>query len=213
MATKINNATPWMNWGPPTSKYIFGDILKKGMRTGRVPGRDPASIKWFRSTARTYNSLSTDRLLKETSQIRTSVVPGSMYMFAYEAKHKATLPYYDAFPLIFPFKMLNDGFLGINFHYLQPQLRALLMDALYSKVNDPALTDMAKIKISYNILNSATQFSDFKPCIKRYLYSQFRSKFILVSPNTWDIALFLPTESFQGATNSQVWSDSRKALK
>lgn len=213
MATKINNATPWMNWGPPTSKYIFGDILKKAMRTGRVPGRDATSIKWFRNTARTYNSISTNRLLQETSQIRTSVVPGSMYMFAYEAKHKATLPYYDAFPLIFPFKMLNDGFLGINFHYLQPQLRALLMDALYSKVNDPALTDMAKIKISYNILNSATQFSDFKPCIKRYLYSQFRSKFILVSPNTWDIALFLPTESFQGATNSQVWSDSRKALK
>lgn len=190
------------------SKYIFSEILKKGSQRGKTQ----EASKWFRDTARKFSSVSTDRLLTEKSQIRNTVEPGSMYMFAYEAKHKDTLPYYDAFPLIFPVKMLSDGFLGLNFHYLQPLLRARLMDSLYTIVSDPKLGDNAKIMLSYQLLNSASQFSYYKPCLKRYLYSQFRSKFAYVDPDTWDIALFLPTERFQGATNSTIWSDSRKAV-
>jgi hypothetical protein len=71
---------------------------------------------------------------------------------------------------------------------------------------------MAKIQLSYQLLRSAAQFKYFKPCIKRYLYSQFRSKFVYVDPDTWDIALFLPIEQFKGATNNQVWADTRKAI-
>jgi len=119
---------------------------------------------------------------------------------------------YDAFPIIFPIKLLDDGFLGLNFHYLQPALRAMLMDSLYTLNSDPKLTKMAKIQLSYQLLRSAAQFKYFKPCIKRYLYSQFRSKFVYVDPDTWDIALFLPIEQFKGATNNQVWADTRKAI-
>lgn len=133
-------------------------------------------------------------------------------MFAYSAKYKDTLPYYDAFPIIFPVEMYNDGFLGINFHYLQPLLRAKLFDALYGLVSDPKLTDKAKIELSYQMLRGFSRYKYFEPCLKRYLYSQFRSKFIYVSPDTWDIALFLPTENFQGATKNQVWMDSRNGI-
>jgi len=39
-----------------------------------------------------------------------SVEPGGMYMFLYDPKTKAKLPYFDRFPLIFPFnKLLVDS--------------------------------------------------------------------------------------------------------
>jgi len=200
------------NLSTSPNRYIFSDILKKGSSRSFAAGKTDDAIKWYRNTAKMFTSVNRDRLLREKSQIRTSVEPGSMYMFAYEAKHKDTLPYYDAFPVIFPVRLLDDGFLGLNFHYLQPQLRAMLMDSLYTLNTDPKLTQNAKIKLSYQLLRGASQFKHFQPCLKRYLYSQFRSKFVYVDPNTWDIALFLPTEQFRGATNAQVWSDTRKAI-
>jgi hypothetical protein len=200
------------NLATSPNRYIFSGILKRGKTRGFVAGKSDEAIKWYRNTAKQFTSVSKDRLLREKSQIRTSIKPGSMYMFAYDAKHKDTLPYYDAFPIIFPVRLLDDGFLGLNFHYLPPNLRAMLMDSLYTLNTDPKLTDKAKIQLSYQLLRSASQFKYFQPCLKRYLYSQFRSKFIYVDPDTWDIALFLPTENFKGATNSQVWADTRKAI-
>lgn len=194
------------------NKYIFTDILKQGSSRSFVAGKTDDAIRWYRNTAKMFSSVSRDRLLREKSQIRTSIEPGSMYMFAYEAKHKDTLPYYDAFPVIFPVRLLDDGFLGLNFHYLQPRLRAMLMDSLYTLNTDPKMTQKSKIQLSYQLLRSASQFKHFQPCLKRYLYSQFRSRFVYVDPDTWDIALFLPTEQFRGATNAQVWSDTRKAI-
>ena len=200
------------NLSTSSNRYVFSDILKKGSNRGFMSGKTDEAIKWYRTAAKKFTSVSRDRLLREKNQIRSSVQPGSMYMFAYDAKHKETLPYYDAFPLIFPVRLLDDGFLGLNFHYLQPNLRAMLMDSLYTLNSDPKLTDKAKVQLSYQLLRSASQFKYFQPCLKRYLYSQFRSKFVYVDPDTWDIALFLPTEQFRGATNSQVWADSRKVI-
>lgn len=195
-----------------TGNKVFADILKQGMQRHMLPGKSTEAINWYRKTARGYNTSIQD-MTKQKSQYRNAIIPGDMYMFAYEAKHKNKLPYYDAFPVIFPIKLLADGFLGINFHYLPPILRARLMDSLYTINSNPNMTEQSKIKLSYNFLRSISQFSLFKPCIKRYLYSQFRSRFIYVSPDTWDIALFLPLERFQGASNEEVWTDSKRILQ
>jgi len=195
-----------------TSKYIFSDILQRGARAGKLPGKSLAAKTWYRNEARGINSISRARILSEKSQIKNNILPGGMYMFSYEAKHKDTLPYYDRYPIIFPVKLLNDGFLGLNFHYLQPNLRANLMDSLYGVISDNTLTEKSKILLSYKLLNGMVKHQLFRPCLKRYLYSQFRSKFVYVEPNSWDIAIFLPMASFQGASESRVWADSRKSL-
>lgn len=135
-----------------------------------------------------------------------------MVMFFYDAKWKDVLPYWDQFPLVYPIEMYDDGFLGINLHYLPPILRARLMDALYTA----AITRKDKIqrlRISYDILNSAAKFTPFKPCIKRYLVKHVRSRFFYVEPREWDMALLLPTQRFVGASDTKVWSDSRKIIK
>jgi len=128
------------------------------------------------------------------------------------AKGRKTLPYYDRLPLIFPFKMVKGGFYGLNMHYLPLPLRAKLMDALYETTNNKAYDETTKLKINYQILSKAAKFEPFKPCVKRYLTSQVQSKFMYVYPSEWDIALFLPTERFVGASKSTVWSQSKKKI-
>jgi hypothetical protein len=150
--------------------------------------------------------------MKSSGALTNQLQVGRMYMFQYDPKLKKELPYYDRFPLIFPFQKTPDGFLGINLHYLPYVLRARLMDMLYNYVNDPKLDDNARLRISYNILNSASTNKYIKPCIKRYLTSHIRSQFLYIVPVEWDIALFLPVENFAKATKQQVWADSRKIV-
>jgi hypothetical protein len=135
---------------------------------------------------------------------------GRMYMFYYDAKYKDELPYWDRFPLVFPIEMYPDGFLGMNLHYISPLARAKLLDALYSTINNNKNDDTTKLNINYKILKGASQFSYFKPCVKRYLYSHVRSRYFYITPAEWDTTILLPTEQFVGANKSKVYKDSSK---
>ena len=115
-------------------------------------------------------------------------------------------------PLIFPYKKVKGGFYGLNMHYIPLPLRAKLMDALYDTANNTQYDETTRLKLSYKILDKAAKFKEFRPCVKRYLNSQVQSKFMYVFPSEWDIALFLPTERFVGASKTSVWADSRRKL-
>jgi hypothetical protein len=190
----------------------FTNILQKGINKDQIPGLTQESRDWFRNTAQRIKSISAGGLLASKDAVTTQMEVGRMYMFVYDPKTKADLPYYDKFPLIFPFKKTPDGFLGINLHYLPYVLRATLMDMLYNYVSDPKLNDRARLKITYDLLSSAATNKYIKPCVKRYLSNHVRSKFIYVIPKEWDIALFLPVENFAKASNRKVWADSRKII-
>ena len=198
---------------------VFDDILLKGIRTGQVPGRTQDARQWYRDQAKALPKKNqTDRLIRElrTDSNRrqdTRFLLGNMYLFAYDPKHKETLPYYDRFPLIFPINKAKGGFLGINLHYLPPPFRAKLMDELYTVMNNKAFNDTTRLTANYKILNSTTKFKAFKPCIKHYLNAQVRSKPAYINPTEWDVALFLPTQKFVGATATQVYADSRKIIR
>jgi len=102
--------------------------------------------------------------------------------------------------------------LGINLHYLPPVLRAKLMDALYDTITNEKLDETTRLKISYNILQQASKYRFFKPCIKRYLISQVRSRFFYIEPSEWEMALFLPLDRFVGANKSRIYRDSRNRI-
>lgn len=198
---------------------VFDDILLKGIRAGQVPGRTAAAREWYRNQAKELpRKTQTDRLIRELrtdSERRQDnrFMLGNMYLFAYDPKHKATLPYYDRYPLIFPINKAKGGFLGINLHYLPPPFRAKLMDELYSVMNNKAFNDTTRLTASYKVLNSTTKFKQFKPCIKHYLNAHVKSKPAYINPTEWDVALFLPTQKFVGATATQVYADSRKIIR
>ena len=191
---------------------VFDDLLAKGVRAGEVPARTDSARAWYRDRARTTRIQPQTLIKSDRERLTSRVMIGRMYHFFYDPKHKKTLPYYDRFPLIFPFKRVRGGFLGINLHYLPLRLRAKLMDELYGLTRDNRYDEDTRLKISYNVLNGAAKYKYFKPCVKHYLTPHVKSSFLEVYAAEWDIALFLPTERFVGAGKGKVQADSRKMI-
>ncbi len=192
---------------------LFDEILTKGVRAGQIPARTSKARQWYRDTAQDYKRVSEGKLMKgDADRLTARPLVGQMYMYYYDAKGKATLPYYDRFPLVFPFKKVKGGFYGLNMHYLPLPLRAKLMDALYDTASNTRFDESTRLKMSYKMLESAAKFQEFQPCIKRYLTSQVKSRFMYIYPSEWDVALFLPLERFQGASKTQVWADSKRKI-
>lgn len=191
---------------------VFDDLLTKGVRAGQVPARTDTARNWYRDRARTTRTTPERLIRQDKARLTNRVAIGRMYHFFYDPKHKATLPYYDRFPLIFPFKKVSGGFMGINMHYLPLRLRAKLMDALYELASNERYDEKTRLRLSYGILDGASKYKYFKPCVKHYLSGHVRSRFLEVYSSEWDIALFLPTESFEKSSKSKVHSDSRKMI-
>jgi hypothetical protein len=131
-------------------------------------------------------------------------------MFAYDPKHKDTLPYYDKYPMVFPFKKLPDGFMGLNLHYLPYGLRVKLMDRLLQFKNNSNMDETTKLKFSWNLINGLARFAPAKPCVKHYLNEHLKSPFININAQDWPTAMMLPVERFVGATKEKVWQESVK---
>ena len=192
---------------------VFDEILAKGVRSGQIPARTQQSRDWFRTAAKKTKVTPESVIRSERTRFKNRVTMGKMYLFNYDPKHKATLPYYDRYPLIFPVQPADGGFYGINMHYLPHVLRARLMDALYSLSSNRRYDEKTRLKLSYNILNSVTKYKAFKPTFKRYLTNHVRSRFIEISSSEWDIALMMPLQKFAKASAGEVWRDSRKTAK
>ena len=192
---------------------IFDRILGAALRKG-IAGREAMSaIDWFKAKTKQFGSNVTPaEIASEKERMRTRPEFGRMYFFFYDPKHKATLPYYDRFPMVFPIDPRPNGFLGINLHYLSYPLRAKLMSALWTTRNNDKYDESTKLTISYQILNSAARFAPFKPCVKWYLWDHVQSKFMRVESVEWNIALFLPVERFEKASKEKVWKDSRAMI-
>ena len=192
---------------------VFDEILAKGVRSGQIPARTQQSRDWFRTAAKKTKVTPESVIRSERTRFKNRVTMGKMYLFNYDPKHKATLPYYDRYPLIFPVQKADGGFYGINMHYLPHVLRARLMDALYSLSRDKRYDEKTRLKLSYSILNGAAKYKAFKPTFKRYLTNHVRSRFIEITSSEWDIALMMPLQKFAKASASEVWRDSRKTAK
>lgn len=193
---------------------VFDNLITQGVRAGQIPARTDAARAWYREAAKGKRSVNERTLLSSDKTRQTGTIkPGNMYLFQYKAKYADTLPYYDRFPMIFPFRVEGDRFWGINLHYLPHRLRAQLMDSLYDLVTNQRYDESTRIQGAWSTLNRASRIKIIKPCVKQYLFSQLESRFFYVYPSEWDIALFLPLERFQGASKTQVWSQSQRAMK
>jgi len=189
---------------------LFDDILSKGIRAGHIPAKEQSARKWYRDTAEKFRLSSTRLLKSDPERLTNKIQVGSMYLYNYDPKFKQTLPYYDIFPLVFPFKKLKDGFLGINLHYLPLKHRAVLMDALYDLANNQKFDESTRLRMNYNLLNGAAKYRFFKPTIKHYLFNHVKSRLFYIYPAEWDIAMFLPLSSFKKGGRAMAWKDSRQ---
>jgi len=151
-------------------------------------------------------------LTGNTEQLVTRILPGHLYMFGYDAKGKNELPYYDRFPLVFPFRKTPDGFIGLNMHYLPYPLRIQLLDALLVFKSNSRLDETTRIKYSWGLIDGISRYQAAKPCVKQYLTSYVRTQFRQVTSKDWATAMLLPVERFIGASKQDVWADSKKII-
>lgn len=167
------------------------------------------SKTWFKQQANILarKVIDKNKLFTENKKV-SQIIPGKLYMFYYDPKLKAELPYYDTFPLVFPFKAMPDGFIGLNMHYLPYFHRVQLMSRLMDFANNKTLDENTKIKYSWSLINGVSRFKDAEPCVKRYLKNHVKTQFIEVHGQDWHTAMMLPVESFQGSHKNTIWRES-----
>jgi hypothetical protein len=158
-------------------------------------------------------SLIANQISKESGRKTSQFRVGMMYCFFYDAKTKNELPYWDKFPMVLVLEKYNDGFLALNLHYLPVKYRIAFLQKLMRFAQLTADDDIKRMRISYEILDASRRFVEFKPCLKRYLYSNMRSKLLMIKPNEWDIATMLPLQQFKKAKEQRVWRESVKEYR
>ena len=188
---------------------LFKNLEIEAFRAGITP-RTKESREWFRKRLASMGKINQKELMTSDSvKLANKQIVGSMQMFYYQAKHRDTLPYFDAFPLVIVLGPAEKGFLGMNLHYLPPPLRAKFLDALMDITTNKKYNESTRFDVTYDMLKGAAKYKYFKPCVKHYLTAQVRSKFARIPAPEWEIATFLPTASWQGGSASQVYKDSK----
>jgi len=185
------------------------DRIKSSLAKEGLTPRTNASRDWLRAKVKSLRPTSTT-LMADRDRLRNKSIIGRMYFYFYDPKTKDKMPYYDRFPLVIPIERYNDGFLGLNLHYIHPKHRMILLDKLSETATNNTFDENTKLRLSYAYLARATKAFEATPCIKRYLFTQIESRFLEITADEWDIACMLPVETFVGARTSKVYADSRK---
>ena len=169
------------------------------------------SVAWFQKNIQELKSpikLAKEIATERSRQRGGKFLMGGLYQFVYDPLTKADLPYYDIFPLVIPLERKQDGFLGLNFHYLPPLYRAAFMDKLMQFAITNEDNEPKRVRVTYDILSTTRSLREFRPCIKHYLNNHVKSKILTIHPTEWETALFLPTAVFVGAPLSKVYRES-----
>ena len=143
------------------------------------------------------------------STLKVNIIPGNCYFFYYDPKYKLTLPYYDMFPLVFPYAKVPGGFMGLNMHYLSYPMRIKLLDNLLIFKNNNKMDETTRLKYNWSLLSNVAKFAPAQACVKHYLDDHVKSPFKQIDCKYWATAMMLPVEMFRGANKNQVWKDSQ----
>ena len=188
--------------------YLIDRIKASLAKEGLTPRSNQARA-WLQSKVAELRPTRA-ALMRDRNKLRESSVIGKMYFYFYDPKTKDTMPYYDRFPLVIPIESYNDGFLGLNLHYIAPKYRMTLLDKLSVTASNKTYDERTKLRLNYRYLANASKVFEATPCIKRYLYGHIQSRFLEITADEWDIAALLPMESFVGASTSKVYADSQE---
>ena len=165
----------------------------------------PKSTQWFRDKIKEFGKPTSADLIKDGKRTTTPTF-GLLNMFVYDPKGKKELPYYDTFPLVLPIEEYSNGFLGINLHYLSMPIRIRLLDRLVDYSNNDKFDKSTNLRANYSNLK---KIDLIKPCLKRYLASNVRTKFRKVEADEFMVATLLPVQRFKKQSDSHVFAKSR----
>ena len=122
-----------------------------------------------------------------------------MVIFNYSAKGFDTLPYWDRYPVVIPIEPRQNGFLGLNLHYLPPRYRAVLLTQFAdftSEINEG--DSNTRLQLTYDMVKSISRIKWARPCIKQYITSYIRGQIREIPFEHWPVVSMLPTQKFVG---------------
>ena len=179
--------------------------------------RSLESLRYFQQRVRTLK-LTSEAFYKQSDLTKAKrYLEGRMYTFFYDAKTKKKLPYWDRFPLVIILDLREDGFTGLNLHYIPPRYRVRLLYELYKYVvlddDDMAEEEMRmRIKMTYKLIDGISKLKMYKPCFKRYLTTQIEGRALEITPNYWDTMAMLPLAQWQKEKVRTVYSESIRKI-
>ena len=168
----------------------------------------PRSTQWYRDKIKEFGKPGALDLIRDGKRDNKPFY-GKLNMFFYDPKHKKTLPYYDTFPLVLPLETYNDGFLGLNLHYLPIPLRIKLLDGLVDFSNNTAFDETTRLLVDYSKLKNIDLI---RPTIHKYLSGHTKSQFRRIDADEFTIATLLPVQRFKKASEAEVWRESRSMI-
>ena len=155
------------------------------------------SQAWFAEQVKYLgHTVSPNSVMSNSARSRNFLIPGKMTMFFYVAKTRDELPYYDTFPLIFPFSQDAETFTGINFHYLPVKLRVVLLKNLLDFATDKKLNEQTKLRLQWQFVSGLSRYQGVENAVKKYRFDHVQSQFLLVPAPQWFNAVMIPFERF-----------------
>jgi len=197
-----------------TSKKQLQDVFERNKYD--LASAVKKSRGWFESqvTLLTKQNLTPQKVISgKPDQLTTTLVPGNLYLYGYDPKMKKELPYYDRFPLVFPFRKTPDGFIGLNMHYLPYNLRIALLDKLLIFKTNNRMDETTRLKYSWATIDGISKFNAAIPCVKQYLNGHVKTQFRKIDSEDWATAMLLPVERFVGASKQEVWAESQRKIR
>ena len=149
------------------------------------------SLEWFRGR------VGTAVRSKKTSRPK----PGHIYVFAYDAKHKKTLPYWDKYPLVVCLGVQGGYMMGLNLHYIPPKSRQIYLERLLRHATTDTITNKTRLNLDWNKIKRLP-FS--KHMIKTYLANRVIGSLEEVKPSEWINIIYMPLQQFVGPNGKNI---------
>lgn len=212
------------------SEDILKDMNHALIEETKKSGSSRGATEWFMDAIKSgqielpNNHDVTVSLLSNHKNIaskRYMELPGRMFAFMYHPKTRSVLQYYDITPLIITLPTestdRSGNILGINLHYLDPDLRAELIDRLLH-LSSPRMGEkdppkgVGYFRVNYDLIKTI-RFVFGMACIRSYDPGKIIGRPVMIPSNQWGNAVALPCENFIKAKGRRVWVETRVKIR
>ncbi len=187
----------------------FKELAKKLKNEAPSKNLTEESLNWYLQQLKNYRNIGLKKdIIANNPQPKIST--GDIVVFEYfpldqEESGRKRLPYYDAAPLVLVLDEHieatgggDDYFLGINLHYVSPEMRAAIFAYILENFYDENTKSLESI--NYWKLKDLLDYSVLQSMIKAYSYSR-DLKLTLIYPHQWTTVLFLPLQRFKAGVD------------
>ena len=182
-----------------TYRTIIDDLYQGGLIQ-----EDRVNLTYLRrkitSPGELDNSLQTQILLE-----------GQMYMYKYDPIYKNKLEYYDPLPLVTVLSLEKDGFIGLNWHMMEPEMRIMLLEVFEKFTRGREL--LTHLAVTWDIIKSSKRFRIGVPMVRRYNTKGVTGKFMKIPVDDWRPMMAIESPRFVGTKKEIVHLRNRAKIR